>query len=575
MPLLLSAAALVLGVAVEPTQRRPPPHVVRRTTQDRDAAAPGAWVSERRQRRQQLLVRQLILQQQQQGPQQGQQQMREAQQQERPPQSREGFDPFAPLDNLARASQQRLDGAIVEELLAGGEASLPGVGTALPAGPAATARAADRLEAGEAAPLEDASVLHLLEREAAAAADHLLREPSVLRGFSASTGLPTRPVRTRPLGNEDTLRLVQRAWFFLTASDARRELAAEAAEEAEEAGGTVRPPASLQAVLSRMRHTDKPAAAAAASATAAGAAAAAAQSSGVCAPWASRDVAELREMLPPSMSDVEFRLRESIGRAAYNRLFAENQGLIYREVNQVIPNWRDASVMEKADFLQEGAQGLLRALRLFDVGRGVAFSTYAVWHIRAFVLRAVRDKGRLVRLPQALQQDMQQIRRARYRLAVDNSGARLPASQPPPPPMLTIDPGQAALTGLANSATLSLDAADPPHLVVGGGGSARVPTLADRVALRLPANRAGGASGAERLLQADEFASTLRRTQRARDPRRATMARLKYGLEDGREWTYPQLAQRYNMTVDGARGVVRAEVAFLRKEKEKLAHFVE
>ena len=59
--------------------------------------------------------------------------------------------------------------------------------------------------------------------------------------------------------------------------------------------------------------------------------------------------------------------------------------------------------MEKADFLQEGAQGLLRALRLFDVGRGVAFSTYAVWHIRAFVLRAVRDKGRLVRLPQALQ----------------------------------------------------------------------------------------------------------------------------------------------------------------------------
>mgnify|MGYP007018229407 CR=1 FL=1 len=47
------------------------------------------------------------------------------------------------------------------------------------------------------------------------------------------------------------------------------------------------------------------------------------------------------------------------------------------------------------------------------------------------------------------------------------------------------------------------------------------------------------------------------------------------GLEDGREWTYPQLAQRYNMTVDGARGVVRAEVAFLRKEKEKLAHFVE
>ena len=64
------------------------------------------------------------------------------------------------------------------------------------------------------------------------------------------------------------------------------------------------------------------------------------------------------------------------------------------------PNWQRATVMEKADFLQEGAQGLLRAIRLFDTARGVRFSTYASWHVRAFVLRALRDKSHLVRLPQ-------------------------------------------------------------------------------------------------------------------------------------------------------------------------------
>ena len=126
----------------------------------------------------------------------------------------------------------------------------------------------------------------------------------------------------------------------------------------------------------------------------------------------------LAALLPPlTMSDTDFRLRESRGRAAYNKLFLHNQGLIYHEVNKIMPNWRDASVIEKADFLQEGAQGLLRAIRLFDPARPVRFATYAAWHVRAHVLRSVRDKAHLVRLPQNLQADMHQIKRARYRCA--------------------------------------------------------------------------------------------------------------------------------------------------------------
>ena len=71
-------------------------------------------------------------------------------------------------------------------------------------------------------------------------------------------------------------------------------------------------------------------------------------------------------VVPSSLSELEFRLLESRGRAAYNKLFEHNQGLVYYEVNKVWPNWQRATVMEKADFLQEGAQGLLRAIRLFD-----------------------------------------------------------------------------------------------------------------------------------------------------------------------------------------------------------------
>ena len=45
------------------------------------------------------------------------------------------------------------------------------------------------------------------------------------------------------------------------------------------------------------------------------------------------------------------------------------------QVNKLLPGWQTATVTEKADFLQEGAQGLLRAIRLFDMGRSVQFST--------------------------------------------------------------------------------------------------------------------------------------------------------------------------------------------------------
>ena len=51
---------------------------------------------------------------------------------------------------------------------------------------------------------------------------------------------------------------------------------------------------------------------------------------------------------------------------------------------------------------------------------------------------------------------------------------------------------------------------------------------------------------------------------------RIDILRLKYGLEDGVEWTYPQLAKRFNTTANVAKGIVRSEVAFLRRAKKRV-----
>lgn len=51
------------------------------------------------------------------------------------------------------------------------------------------------------------------------------------------------------------------------------------------------------------------------------------------------------------------------------------------------------------DLINEGAIGLWRAIESFDYTRGVKFITYAVWWIKAFIARAISEKGSLVRLP--------------------------------------------------------------------------------------------------------------------------------------------------------------------------------
>lgn len=369
--------------------------------------------------------------------------------------------------------------------------------------------------------------------------EHLVQPPNILQGIT-----PNGPVREYPLlTQEEELDLIHQARFYVAAADAKRELRAAATEHAEELF-----------VLNHeelLRHIQGSADATAVKRSRSGAV-------------ASSEDCGLSE-LPETMTDTEFRLREALGRGAYNKLFLHNQGLIYNEVHKLFPNWRTVAVMEKADLLQEGAQGMLRAIRLFDTGRAVRFSTYATWHVRSYILRAVRDKLHVVRLPQNLQRDMSDIRKARYRYTVENQG-----HSPSPHDLADMLEWptkriEKALDGLAHESAVSLDE------------SRGAPASDGQQALhhRVPSVRHGSAA-TENALYQQQLRATLGQAMSKRDPRRVQLLRLRYGLEDGQEWSFPQLGSRFNMTARVAKGMVHQELNFLRRQRtEVLQQFVE